>query len=319
MSQGEPGSPAGSPILGHLPPPGPAGEGIRFVDRRTGQLVEEVVYSRGIMAFMYDHFLGRLLARVFIRRWFSRLYGLYLDSRLSRGKIGRFIAELSLDTSEQTRPVDDYESFNAFFARSLKPEARPLDPDPAAYLSGCDARTLAFATAPTSFPIKGQEVDLAGFLGDRQLADRLAGGAVIVYRLCPSDYHRFHFPDAGRAGPARRIPGRYHSVSPYALEKGIPVFLENVREVSVLESESFGVVAIVEVGAIGVGGIVQTYEPDQPVARGAEKGYFEFGGSTVVHVVEAGRLELDRDLLEATAAGYETLVLMGSSIGRRVG
>lgn len=297
--------------------PGRARDGIWYYNRTTGELEREVVFGEGAVAFLYDHPIGRMVGSLVTRRWFSVLYGLWNDSRFSRAKIRKFVETLAIPLDEPTRPVESYHSFNDFFARCLRPECRPLDPEPGSFVSSADARTLVFPLTPDVFTIKGVRIDVARLLGDPELAARYAGGSAIVYRLCPSDYHRFHFPAAGTPGPSRRILGRYDSVNPYALEKGIPVFLRNVREVSVLDSQAFGPVAILEVGAIGVGGIVQTYEPGRPVERGAEKGFFKFGGSTVVQLVEPGRVEFDADLAGASARGYETLVRFGMRLGRR--
>src|SRR5262249_23031056 len=150
-------------------------------------------------------------------------------------------------------------------------------------------------------PVKGAGVPLEDLVLDRVLAARYAGGSAAVLRLAPADYHRFHFPDAGRAGPTREIPGPLDSVHPIALESGAPSFL-NKRTVSELESEGFGRLLLVEVGALCVGTIVQTYAPG-PVARGAEKGYFRFGGSTVVLVAERDALSFDEDLVRTTGEG----------------
>src|SRR5262249_54674511 len=136
--------------------------------------------------------------------------------------------------------------------------------------------------------------------------------------LAAADYHRFHFPDDGDADSARSTGRALHSVHPIALDAGAPSFL-NRRMVTLLRSRGFGTLAMVEVGALLVGTIVQTYRPGR-VARGAEKGLFRFGGSTVVLLCEPGRVEVDPDLVEWSTldrpSSIETLVRMGTTIGR---
>lgn len=163
--------------------------------------------------------------------------------------------------------------------------------------------------------MKGCAVTLSELLGDGALARKYEEGTAVVVRLAPPDYHRFHFPEAGEAGEARKIGWHLYSVNPIALQAGAPSF-KNKRQVTVLSTKSFGELLLLEIGAIGVGKIVQTYKAG-PVARGQEKGIFRFGGSTVMLVAPPGRLKLDEDLVEASARELETFLKMGTRIGCR--
>lgn len=162
-------------------------------------------------------------------------------------------------------------------------------------------------------PVKGSQISLPELLGDAELAERFQGGVAVIIRLAPADYHRFHFCDDGVASPWRPIAGRLHSVHPIALAAGAPSF-RNRRCVTRLASRHFGELVSVEVGALCVGTIEQTFLPG-PVVRGQEKGMFHFGGSTVVLLAEPGRVELDRDLVESSLQGVETLVRLGERMG----
>jgi len=297
----------------------PADDEVRFYDRATGEVRREVVYAEGGVRWLYQTRLGRILGHVLSARLPSVLYGAWLDSRFSRGKIRGFAAALSIDLDEASRAVDEYPSFNAFFARALKPGRRTISADPAVLASPADGRVWgrALDQAGMTLPIKGVPFTVARLLDDAGLAARYRGGTAIVVRLCPADYHRFHFPDGGIPGPARRVGGRLHSVNPMALASGLEIFDRNAREVTQLESDGFGTIAYVEVGAMFVGRIVQTFRPHERVARGDEKGYFTFGASTVVLVLEPGRLVLDADIADATARGLETRLALGDSLGRR--
>ena len=104
------------------------------------------------------------------------------------------------------------------------------------------------------------------------------------------------------------------SVNPFALRKKAEIFCLNKREYTTLSNPLFGDVIMAEVGATMVGSIVQTYERSS-VKKGEEKGYFKFGGSTVVLLFEKSKICIDKDLLINTAMGYETAVKMGERIG----
>ena len=294
------------------------GSEICYKDRESGAWLTEQVFGEQELRLFYESRLGGLLERgLFSRAPFSHLYGRLKRSRRSKAQIPAFVQRLGIDASEAELPLSDYESLDAFFARRLHPGARPLDPDPTALLSPADGRALVFPSvaADGRLRVKRSEVSPLELLGSAALANRFHQGAVVIVRLAPADYHRFDFPAAGRAGPSRPLEGPLHSVHPIALGGGAPSFV-NKRSVCVLESEAFGPLALVEVGAMVVGTIEQTYRPG-PVSRGEEKGTFHFGGSTVVLLAERGRLRLDEDLVRNSAEGIETYVRMGTRIARQ--
>ena len=166
-----------------------------------------------------------------------------------------------------------------------------------------DGRHLGFAKAAdiSSVFVKGQKFDLGRLLGDDRLAARYADGALVLSRLCPVDYHRFHFPVAGRPGPAREIGGPLFSVSPIALRRRLAYLWENKRSLTELDAGGLGRVQLVEVGATCVGTIRQTYRPGEAVEAGAEKGFFAFGGSSTITLFEPGAVVLAEDLAEHSA------------------
>lgn len=295
-----------------------ASKGIYFIHRKTGQITEETVFGRGFMEFFYGRRFGRLLTSLLlIRPWFSKVSGWYHDSSWSCRKIPGFIEKLSLSMEEVQGEIKDFKSFNEFFARRLKPKARPIVEAEPILVSPADARLLVFPKIDglTLLPVKGAKIPLAKLLLDQAQAKRYKDGAALVFRLCPADYHRFHFPASGQASPPQSIPGRLHSVSPFAIEQNLDIFCRNHRVVSYLESERFGCLALIEIGALCVGAIVETYTPGT-VKKGEEKGYFKFGGSSLVLLLEANQLDLDEDLINNTAQGFETLVQFGEQLGR---
>lgn len=287
---------------------------IEFLDRETGIVREERIYGRAALEFAYRTPVGRALMRLVPHGAFSRFYGFLNRLPTGRARIRGFVESLGIDADEAALPIDDYRSLDEFFTRRLKPETRPIDNTPNRFVSPADGRALVVPRVDDrEFVIKGCRVRLADLLGNRGEAESYIGGAAVIVRLAPCDYHRFHFPDSGDATGARRVSGRLHSVHPIALRNGAPSF-GNKRSITHLESDGFGRVALVEIGAFAVGTIVQTYKPGR-VSRGREKGYFRFGGSTVVVLIAADRVTFDGDLVGASERGLETFVKMGSSIG----
>jgi len=295
---------------------------IRYIDRRDGEAKTETIYGERPLRWVYGNPLGRLAQWLLIRRWiFSMWYGRRMDVVSSRVRIRPFIEQYGLDESEFDELVDEYNSFNEFFFRKLKPGVRPIDPATDSVVFPADGRHLVFAdiTAETSFFVKGQSFDLARFLGDTGLAKRYEGGSMLLSRLCPVDYHRFHFPCPGQAGIPRFINGWLYSVNPIALITRPSILWENKRVVTPIESPTLGQLQFVEIGATMVGSIRQTYMPGETVAKGEEKGYFAFGGSSVAVLFEKGRIKFDADLLENTANGIETYARIGESMGQAIG
>jgi len=290
---------------------------IEFYDRYSGTVETEQVYGEGFLRWAYGNPLGRLTVALAVKRlWFSRWYGWRMDRPGSRARIAPFIREYGLNTSEFARPSDAFASFNEFFYRKLKPEARPVFPGEGVAVFPADGRHLAIpdVSAADAFYVKGQRFDLERFLGDPELAREFSGGAMLISRLCPVDYHRCHFPVGGEAEAARELPGSLRSVSPLALRRRLSIFWENRRALTRLRSPAFGAVLTVEIGATCVGGVHQTFSPGG-VAKGEEKGYFSFGGSCVATLFTEGAVRFDADLLEHSAARREVYARMGDRCG----
>ncbi len=296
---------------------------IEVYSREQDQMVPEVVAGEGLMRLFYGTQAGaRLTTTLFVHRWLSFFGGLYYDSRVSRRKIKKFIRQLDIDPEEAEKSIREYRSFNEFFARKLRPGLRPVEVEQSAFVSPGDGRLLVFPKIDeeTLSYVKWAPVCLmALFNKDAELVERYRGGTCGILRLCPSDYHRFHFPVGGKVGPTKMVKGLLHSVNPYVLGQKRQVFAANKRSICSLESPDFGNVLLMEVGAMGVGSIVQTYASDTEVKPGDEKGYFKFGGSTTIFFFEKDRVEFDEDLIRNSELGVETLVRMGETIGRLAG
>lgn len=294
-------------------------EPIRYYDRRSGRVREELVYRRGFMDFMYGTRLGLLLTEaIFKRPLFTRLYTLDRRSARSRATIAAFVDRYGLDPDEFARPMEAYGSFNDFFKRRLKPGARPVDSDPARFIAPGDGKLLAVPVqAGRVYPIKDHHFSLAGLVGDARTAAAFHGGWCLILRLCPPDYHRFCFVDDGSYGPTHSLGGSHYSVSILAQRKKLPIFTENHRTYCLVETRSFGKVLQMEVGSFSVGKIALHNRGGGTCARGQEKGWFEFGASTLVMLVADGVIDIDADILEHSRRHVETLVRLGEGIATR--
>jgi phosphatidylserine decarboxylase len=292
---------------------------LTYRDRETGELLVERVFGDGALDFLYGRWPGRLLTdRVLSSRTANRLYGVRQRAGASRARIPRFVSSLGIDASEAELPIEAYASLDDFFTRRLKPGARPIDRDPAHLVSPADGRALAWPHLEGArLAVKGSRLSVRDLVADDALAAMVPDPCALVVRLAPADYHRVHFPDDGVASPLFTAGSRLHSVHPIALEAGAPSFA-NHRTITRFDSDGFGPMVLVDVGALLVGTIVETYRPGL-VGRGEEKGYFRFGGSTVVLLARGDRVAFDDDLLAATAQGVESRVRVGMRVGRRRG
>ena len=163
--------------------------------------------------------------------------------------------------------------------------------------------------------VKGEMFSLLELLQDRSLAERYSSGSLLLSRLCPVDYHRFHFPASGVPTETKMIHGPLYSVNPIALRQNIRILARNKRCITELQTERFGKVLLLEIGATCVGSICQTYSPNVSVPKGAEKGYFKFGGSSTITIFEPDRIRFDQDLLEHSQQHREVFARMGDRVG----
>jgi phosphatidylserine decarboxylase len=294
---------------------------INFHHRVTGHLESEQVYGEGFLRFVYENPLGAMPLHALVkRRFFSAWYGRRMDAPASRAKVAPFIRQYGIDVSDLADAPESYRTFNEFFYRRLRPAARPITMEADEIAFPADGRHLALPdiTACDSFFVKGIRFDLATLLQDAALAKRFARGSMLISRLCPVDYHRFHFPFGGTPSATRAVNGPLYSVSPIALRRRPSILWENKREITTLRTEALGNVLLLEIGATCVGSIVQTFNPDRVVVKGDEKGYFRFGGSCCITIFEAGRIRFTEDLLEHGAAGREVYARMGDVAAKRL-
>ena len=293
-------------------------EPIRYYHRYRKTVEVEQVYGERWMRFAYENPVGRFFVWLLARRaFFSSWYGYRMKKPESALRILPFISKYDIDVDEFAKSPFDYKTFNEFFHRALKPAARPIAAGDDVAVFPADGRHLAFpdVEAATGFYVKGTKFSLGELLGDQALAAKFAGGAMLISRLCPVDYHRFHFPVAGVPDESTLIKGFLYSVSPVALKRRLSYLLENKRVVTRVESPDFGTVAMIEVGATNVGSIQQSFVPGRPVAKGDEKGLFAFGGSCVITLFARGRIRFDADIVAQSEQQMETYARMGDRLG----
>jgi phosphatidylserine decarboxylase len=297
-----------------------ASEPLRFYHRYRRAIETEAIYGEAWLRWAYETPTGRFATWLVARRpLFSRYFGWRMSWRASGRHVFPFIVDYNLDADEFAKSAFEYRTFNEFFTRALKPTARPIAEPENARLAvfPADGRHLGFANVDDApgFYVKGAKFTLTELLGDASLGASFAGGAMIISRLCPVDYHRFHFPVRGLPDDGHIVGKWLYSVSPIALRRNVRRLVENKRRITQIDSQEFGRVAMIEVGATNVGSIVETYVPGRVATKGEEKGMFKFGGSCVITVFQRNRITLDADLLAQSLAGLELYAKMGDHMG----
>ncbi len=263
-------------------------------------------------AFVYRNKFGRIILKLLICKPISKIVGAFLNSPMSKPMIKKFVKNNNIDLSLYEN--ENYKCYNDFFTRKIKLENRVMVDDKNAFISPADSRLLVLDINDNlKFKIKNGYYSLETLLDDKKLADEFSGGKLLIFRLCVDDYHRYCFIDNGKILNNKYINGKLHTVQPIALEKD-DFFKENSREVTVIETENFGKTAMVEIGAMMVGKIIN-HNTNGIAKKGEEKGYFEFGGSTVCVVLKKKEVEFDDEIINNTKNELETRVLFREKIG----
>ena len=282
--------------------------------------MEKLIHSRtasprprdgAALRFLYHTPLGRLLLKPLCARPLSRLCGRFLDSPLSKPLIRPFVRKNGIRLEDFFS--DSFRCFNDCFSRRVRPELRPVDPSPDALVAPCDGLLSVYPIQKDMvIPAKQSRYTINDLLGGDPAAARFEGGTCLVFRLCVNHYHRYCYPDGGRPLRSAFIPGELHTVRPIALEQ-LPVFVRNCREYALLETDNLGTVAQIEVGAMLVGKIANHPAPER-FERGDEKGMFLYGGSTVILLIEPGRIHIPEEAFALSAEEREIPVCMGERI-----
>ncbi len=296
-------------------------EEIQIYHPEKKELIRELVYKEAFLIFLYgkksifSSFLRFLIARLSL---FSRMYAFWQKTPFTKGKVKKFVRDFNIDLIDSQKTLEEFSSFSDFFIRTLKPGARFIDFNPSIAISPCDGRALVFPDLQKTegFYVKGQKLSLEILLNDQTLFEKYRDGAMALIRLSPLDYHRFHFPFDCFAHIATLIKGSYYSVNPIALRKDLNILCKNKRMITEIDSEQFGRVLFIEVGATFVGTIHQTFVNDHLYSKGEEKGYFSFGGSTIILIFEKDRVMFEKDYIHYSEKNIETLIRFGQPLAK---
>ncbi|MBN2478719.1 MAG: phosphatidylserine decarboxylase [Parachlamydiales bacterium] len=289
---------------------------MKIWNRKTQKIVDEKVYFQTVLEFLYkDNPISKFILKICSKYDFvSKIYGFLNKLKFSKYKIKPFIKHFNINEEEFFKKTSDFKSFQDFFIRKLKPSARKINFDENVLIFPCDGKFLAFENiSQKSFEIKNQKFDLKSFLQDDFLYQKYKNGSMLLARLAPQDYHRFHFPVDCIPSETKLINGYLYSVNPVAIKKNINILAENKRQLTTLKTENFKDILYVEIGATNVGSINQTFFPNKPYKKAEEKGYFSLGASSIVLLFEENRVKFDQDLIDMTKNGIETLSFMGDS------
>lgn len=284
---------------------------MRYRDRDGASYCDDNAQDK-FLKKLYGTVCGRTAVRILTLPAISKLGGRILNSGISKFAISPFIAKNHIDMSEYEK--QDYESYNDFFTRRIKKKRRPVNMSDDILISPCDGKlSVSRIDKDSVFTIKNSSYTVESLLRNKKLAKDFGGGYCFIYRLTVDDYHRYCYVDNGLKSRNFHIPGKLHTVNPAALDFA-DVYKENSREYTVMRTENFGDIVQMEVGAMMVGKIVN-YDDKGRVRRGEEKGYFEFGGSTVIVLVKRNTVSVRMDILKNMKDGYETKVKMGEDVG----
>lgn len=299
---------------------------IKYFNRITQKPEIEKVYGDWFIKFLYQSAIGQKLGPIFTKAPFSKMYGSFQDNAASAKKVRPFVEKFNLDM-DQYEPGsvpasdirDSYASFNEFFIRKFKMGKRPFVNNPEQMAAFAEARYVGFSEVreKDKYPVKGYYLKAKDLVGNDEVAKIFEGGPLMIARLCPVDYHRYHYPDNGTVLDHYPVNGAFDSVNPFALKFKNEIFIKNQRYVTIIQTENFGRIAYIEVGAICVGKIVQSHEWKKPFKRGEEKGYFLFGGSTVVILGEKGMWKPSLDIMDNTQKGIETYLHLGQEVATK--
>ncbi|MBR4554263.1 MAG: phosphatidylserine decarboxylase [Ruminococcus sp.] len=289
---------------------------MKYRDRR-GNEFEQTTSQDEFLARMYGTAWGRACMKITALPIFSKLSRFFLNSRFSSAFVLRFAERNDIDIFDYENKM--YNSFNDFFIRRIKPGRRRIDNEKDIVISPSDGKVSAYEITKSSvFVVKNSVYTVESLLRDSKLAKRYLGGTAFIIRLTPDDYHRYCYCTDGEKSHNRTIKGDLHTVNPI-INKYIPVYKENSREYCMIRTSNIGDVIQMEVGAMFVGKITNKHTYGRRLVRkGEEKGYFEFGGSTIILLTEKGKVKAEEDLLVNTHEGFETKILQGETIARRI-
>jgi len=286
----------------------------KVIDRETGRFFDEKIFGESFVRWAHQTSLGKFTtSNVLIQKLASKTYGAYASSGFSKKEIPKFILDHKINMADFIVPDGGYKNFNEFFSRNLTDNARIFPIDDSQMGSPAEGRVFysKIRNSNARLSVKAREYSIEEFVGESLDESFSNGGHVFVIRLCPVDYHRYHFSLDGKVIELKKLGNKLFSVNPMALKIRDRLFWENERSVSTLEIQrTKHKLFQAEVGAICVGKMSQNKEKGESFKRGEEKGTFLFGGSTVVLILP-NSFSPAQDLVKNSSEGFETLVKLG--------
>ncbi len=283
---------------------------------RHGDIVFGENSQDNFLKLLYGNVIGRSFLRLITKPILSKVVGNILSTKASCILIDPFIKSNKLDMSDYNER--EYCSYNDFFTRELISGARPINEAANELITPADGRVSVYKIDEEAvFSIKNSYYTVESMLKSKKYAKKFNGGYCVIIRLCVDNFHRYCYPDNGIQGKSKFISGALHTVNPEALNH-YNIYKENSRECTLLHTENFGDIMQIEVGALMVGKIKNNHTCGKVFKKGDEKGMFEFGGSTVVMLIEKDKVRIDMDLIQNTNEGFETSVKMGDCIGKKI-
>lgn len=269
-----------------------------------------------VLWFLYRTIPGRMVLKLLVQPKVSKIVGYYLSSGASKWIVPYYIRKHKIDMSDIEIPRGGFSSFNEFFTRRRETEC--FDVTCGHLISPCDGfLTFVNIAQNTALNIKNTEFTVDDLLKDHKLAGKFEEGTAFIFRLTPANYHRYCYVADGKILLQRKIQGMLHCVRPIAL-RTVPVFAWNSREYQVLETEAFGTTIQMEVGALLVGKIRNKSSALKSgyIRKGEEKGYFEFGGSTIILLLQKNTVLVNEKLYQKQSSSGEIPVRMGEFVAR---
>lgn len=283
---------------------------MKIWNRQKNIIYEEKEYGTSKLKFLYNTVLGRILLKlIFVSRWYSKLEGLYQHSSLSRKKVKKFIQKYNISMEGYK---NKYKSFADFFTRKriIKNESNSNE-----LCSICDGKLRVYSIdEKIKLNIKNSIYNINEIIQDDELARVYKDGICLVFRLSLTDYHRYLYLDNGEKISSKTIKGKLHTVRP--ISSKYKVYSTNSRVITKIKTENFGDIIQVEVGAMLVGKINNNNK--LKFDKLEEKGYFDYGGSTILLLFQKDKIKIDEDILEKSSKDIETMVICGEKIGEKI-
>lgn len=278
----------------------------KFYNLSKNELETLEIQRDAIAEWLFTGTLGKLVNSAISRPIFSSIASLYLKSPWSSKKIESFKYEFGIDDSDFEEA--NYQSLNDYFIRKFKTHLRPFSRNEWEFSAPAEGYYLV--SIDENLPIKGISTT------PKELLDALPAFETrqsLVIRLSPKEYHRLHFPLSGMIKSIAPLDGRLYSINPVTLKYDHDLFIKNKRIALELQFDNGVNAYIILIGATYIGSIQLSFKAGDRFTKGDEFGYFEFGGSTAVILLDT-KLNFDEKILSYSEQGIETFAKLGQTI-----